>query len=275
LKGWKKLINMPRVLLTRPKQRIGEDNSFTAALKAEGIDVVEIPMITIAYPKDTTALDDAFMRLAKNEFDLCVLSSPTAVEYFHTKAIDLGITDAITTSVGFATVGAKSAQKLEEFGYKHSVPLPHQNAGAAALLISLRTFDIQGKKTLILQSQIGMAVLVRAFEMCGAEIERKVLYKTTGPSLRDCVSLLRLFEVEEERPNVIAFFSPSAVEHFVRTLAEMGAGHLSSLPTLAAIGETTAKEIEILLHRRPEIVARKANQDSLAEDIVEYLKVHK
>jgi len=267
---------MPRVLLTRPKQRIVEDNSFTNMLKVQGIDVVEIPMITISYPKDTTALDDALLRLAKKEFDLCVLSSPTAVEYFDMRANDLDVADQIRSLVGFATIGAKSAEKLEEFGYRLTVPLPHHNAGAAALLISLRTYDIRGKKTLILQSQIGMAVLVRAFEMCGAEIERHVLYETTGPSLRDCVSLLRLFEEEvQERPNVIAFFSPSAVEHFVRTLAEMGASHLSSLPILAAIGETTAKEIELLLRQRPEIVARKANQESLAQDILEYLNVHK
>lgn len=229
-------------------------------------------MITIDYPKNMTSLDNALKQLANKEFDYCVLSSPTAVEYFHGRASDLGIADAIRSTVGFSTVGAKSAERLADFGYKLAVPLPHQNAGAAALLISLRTFDIRDKKTLILQSQIGMAVLFRAFEMCGAVITHQVLYETTGPSLYDAARLLQLLEGDEtKRPNVIAFFSPSAVEYFVRTLAEMGATHLSSLPALAAIGETTAKEIEMLLRRSPEIVARKANQESLAEDIKQYL----
>ncbi len=264
---------MSRVLLTRPQQRISEDNTFSSVLKAEGIDVIEIPMITIAYPHDTKSLDEIFMRLAKKKFDLCVLSSPTAIEYFHARAENLGVHKAIRDSVGFVTIGSKSAEKLAEFGYKLTVPLPHQNAGAAALLTSLRTFDIRDKRTLILQSQIGMVVLVRAFEMCKAKIERAVLYETTGPSLHDSARLLQLFEAEEsERLDVITFFSPSAVEYFVRTLAEMGASHLSSLPVLAVIGETTAKEIELLLRRRPEIVARKANQESLAQDIVQFLK---
>ncbi len=267
---------MPKVLLTRPKDRTSSDNTFSELLKGEGIDVIEIPMINISYPKDRASLTEVLHRLAQGEFEYCVLSSPTAIEYFHGFAEELGLAETIRLNVGFATVGSKSAQKLDEFGYKLSVSLPHQNAGAAALLISLRTFDIRGKKTLILQSQIGMAVLVRAFEMCGAEIERKVLYETTGPSLHDSARLLQLFELpESERLNVISFFSPSAIEFFVRTLAEMGAHHLSSLPTLAAIGETTAKEIELLLRRRPEIVARKANQESLASDIIEYLQVHK
>ncbi len=270
----RKLIKMPKVLLTRPFQRIADDNSFSFTLQSNGVDVVEIPMITIDYPKDTTTLDLSLKRLAEKEFDYCVLTSPTAIEYFHSKVTDLGIADAIRSSVGFATIGTKSAEKLSQFGYKLALPLPHQNAGAAALLISLRTFDIRGKKTLILQSQIGMVVLTRAFEMCGAEVERKVLYETTGPSLHDSARLLQLFEADlTGRPDIIAFFSPSAVEFFVRTLAEMGTSHLSSLPTLAAIGETTAKEIELLLRRRPEIVARKANQESLAEDILNYLKI--
>jgi len=265
---------MPRVLLTRPLQRTTEDNTFSTLLKSEHIDVIEIPMITIDYPKDTTALDRSLQALADKQFDYCVLSSPTAIEYFHMRVTELGIADAIRSSVGFATIGAKSAEKLSALGYTLSVPLPHQNAGAAALLISLRTFDIRGKRTLILQSQIGLVVLLRAFEMCGAEIERRVLYETTGPTLHNSARLLQLFEADfTERPNVIAFFSPSAVEFFVRTLAEMGASHLSFLPTLAAIGETTAKEIELLLRRRPEIVARKANQESLAQDILTYLKI--
>jgi uroporphyrinogen-III synthase len=266
---------MPKVLLTRPKDRISADNTFSGILKAEGIDVVEIPMITISYPKDTEDLAQVFKRLANGEFDYCVLSSPTAIEYFHAFAEELRVAEAIRQHVGFATIGAKSAEKLEEFGYRISVPLPHQNAGAAALLISLRTFNISGKKTLILQSQIGMAVLVRAFDMCGADIERKVLYETTGPSLHDSARLLQFFETEMfERSNIITFFSPSAVEYFVRTLAEMSAQTLNNLPILAAIGETTAKEIELLLKRRPEIVARKANQESLALDILEYINAN-
>jgi uroporphyrinogen-III synthase len=250
------------------------DNSFSTLLRSEGIEVIEIPMITIDYPKDSGALDLSLSRLSKKEFDYCVLSSPTAIEYFHARVTDMGIADSIRSSVGFATIGVKSAERLADFGYTLAVPLPHQNAGAAALLTSLRSFDIRGKKTLILQSQIGLVVLVRAFEICGAIIERQILYETTGPSLHDAAKLIQLFEVDvAERPNVIAFFSPSAVEFFVRTLAEMGASHLSSLPSLAAIGETTAKEIEMLLRRKPEIVARKANQESLALDILNYLKI--
>ena len=265
---------MSKVLLTRPLQRTGVDNTFRKRLEAEGVKVVEIPMIDIRFPKETSLLDQSLMKLAAGQIDYCVLASPTAIELFHERVTQLGIAGLVKRHIGFATVGEKSVRKLEELGYRVAIPLPHQNAGAAALLISLRTFDVRGKNVLLLQSQIGLVVLYRAFEMCGAVLERHTLYETTGPTLADSARLLQLFEVDEqEQLDVITFFSPSAVEYFVKTLAEMGSSHLSSLPVLAAIGETTAKEIELLLYRKPEIVARKANQESLAEDILEFLNV--
>ena len=115
---------MPRVLLTRPLQRIAADNSFSAILKSDGIDVIEIPMITIDYPKDTTALDLSLKRLAEKEFDYCVLSSPTAIEYFHARVTDLGIADVIRSSVGFATIGAKSLVDGSNFCVATREPKP-------------------------------------------------------------------------------------------------------------------------------------------------------
>jgi uroporphyrinogen-III synthase len=241
-------------------------------LHERGIEVIDLPMIQIDFPKNTADLDDALRRLANGEFDYCVLSSPTAIEFFHHRVSDLGLYEAVKEKIGFATVGEKSAAKLSEFGYRIDVPLPHQNAGAAQLLTELRTFPIRGKRVLFFQSQIGLVVLNRAFEMCGAEIERHTLYVTSGPTLRDAARLVNLLEEPNgRRPEVVAFFSPSAVESFVRTIVQMSTELRKDLPALAAIGETTALEIKLLLKRDANIVARKANQESLAQDIISFI----
>jgi uroporphyrinogen-III synthase len=73
-----------------------------------------------------------------------------------------------------------------------------------------------------------------------------------------------------DRADVIAFFSPSAVTNFAQTLA--GTGLLDNLPTLAAIGKTTAHAIEETLHRTPDIIAPKADMTSMANEMVEYLR---
>jgi uroporphyrinogen-III synthase len=242
-------------------------------LQSEGIEVIEVPMVRLDFPPDTRNLDCVLGRLAKKEFDYVVLTSPTAVEFFHERISDLGLSDIIREQAKFGTVGQKSAGKLFHFGYTLELPLPNQNAGAAELLIALRTMNLRGKRVLLLQSQIGMKVMERAFEMVGAETERETLYQTSGPSLYDSAKLMQLLEVQDGVPvDAVAFFSPSAAESFVRTIQEMGVDHLYKLPTLAAIGETTAFEIGMRLRRRPEIVARKSNQESLAQDIIAYIK---
>lgn len=264
---------MASVIITRPKERLAGDNFFRTMLEESGIRTIELPMIRVALPDDTRALDTALTKLSKGAFDQAVLSSPTAIEFFHERASDLGLTEDIQKHIGFATVGMKSGEKLQSLGYKLSFPLPAQNAGAAALLKTLRTLDLRDTKTLLLQSQIGIAVLERAFEMVGSETQRVTLYETSGPAIADAARLVQLLELSDnERPGVIAFFSPSAVEHFAKTLRELNRDVLDDLPALAAIGETTAFEIGMRLNRRADVVARKADQKSLAEDIVKWIE---
>ncbi len=264
---------MPSVILTRPIQRqTKEDNHFTEILSQADVKVISLPMIQIDFPKDTRDLDCALSRLAKSEYEYCVLASPTAIDFFHARVTDLGLHDAIAANVGFATVGEKSAARLEQYGYRITAPLPHENAGAAALLTMLRTVGLEGKKVLLLQSQIGLVVLKRALEMCKADLDHQVLYETTGPTLHDAAMLIHLLEESgDAQPAVVAFFSPSAVHSFVKTIVQMNSQLRYTLPALAAIGETTAMDIRILLQREPEIIARKANQESLAQDILSYL----
>jgi uroporphyrinogen-III synthase len=265
---------MASVILTRPKDRLApSENFFRAILDDRGIRTIELPMIRVTLPEDTRDLDCALSKLAKGGYDHAVLASPTAVEFFHERVTDLGLAEDIQKRIGFATVGAKSGEKLTSLGYQLKFPLPAQGAGAAALLKTLRTYDLRGTKTLLLQSQIGIVVLERAFEMVGSKTERVTLYETLGPAIADAARLVQLLEGSQDaRPEVIAFFSPSAVEQFAKALRELNRDVLDDLPTLAAIGETTAFEIAMRLNRKADIVARKADQKSLAEDIVSWLE---
>jgi uroporphyrinogen-III synthase len=262
---------MPRVILTRPIQRLQKDNSFTEILRSANIEVIEIPMISIRYPTDTSDLDTALHRLAARDYSNVILTSPTAIEMFDERVTTLELKDRIGFFDGFGTIGNRSAEKLRSFGYKVGLPLPSEQAGAAALLKELRLSSLRDKSILLLQSNIGSPVLERAFEMVGALTDRVTLYETSGPTLADSARLM--FELEENTlrsTTIVTFFSPSAVDYFVKTLAQMNVEQLKSLPLLAAIGETTAFEIRIRLRHEPEIIARKADQISLAEDIIHY-----
>jgi len=230
----------------------------------------ELPMLNFELPAETGDLDLAMERAARGEFHSIILSSPTAVHFFHERARDLDLLDALRIKGRFGAVGRATANALEAIGCEMSIPIP-THAGSHQLAAMLSGYDLAGKHMLLLQSQLGLEILEHSLRELGAETERVTLYLTKGPTLGDAARLLNLLE-GQKRPDVIAFFSPSAVSYFIRSVAEMGAGHLHNLPALATIGETTAKAIEEGLRRRPEIVARKADQQSLAEDILHYLK---
>lgn len=266
---------MPSVLLTRPLLQSSGEDTLHVLLTQSGITVLELPMLNFELPPETEELDAALHRASRGEFHAIILSSPTAVHFFKERAGDLGLLDALQIMARFGAVGRATADALEALGCDIALPIPI-HAGSHHLVAMLAQHDLAGKPILLLQSQLGLEILEHSLSELGAEPHRVTLYYTNGPKLADSARLLHLLEIPAggiPRPDVIAFFSPSAVSYFVRSLAEMGSDHLRNLPPLAAIGETTAKAVEEALRRRPEIVARKADQKSLAEDILKFLQL--
>ncbi len=260
------------VLLTRPDPfSIGEGEIHTI-LRGAGAIVKELPMINFDLPSDTTALDVALHRASVGEFAAIILSSPTAAHFLAQHAESIGLLPALRKRGAFGAVGNATTAVLRKHGFQIFLPIP-ASGGSGHLASLLSTQNLSGQQVLLLQSQIGLDVLEHALVAIGAKPERVTLYNTNGPRLEDLARLVRYLE-NESRPEVIAFFSPSAVTHFTRALAEMASGLLHNLPALACIGETTSKAVEAALHRRPEIVARKADQRTLAEGILHYLELH-
>ncbi len=228
-------------------------------------------MLRFDWPADLTVVDRSLERAAAGAFEAIVLSSPTAVNFFEERAQEHGLLARICASTRFGAVGRATANELAVFGIGVDFPIP-SHGGSLELASVLSHDNLAGKHILLLQSQLGLETLTHSLREIGAIPERVTLYVTEGPTLEDAARLVNLLE-SKARPDAIAFFSPSAVHNFVRTLAEMASGLIRELPPLAAIGETTAKAIEETLHKRPEIVARKADQTSLAQDILHYLEL--
>jgi uroporphyrinogen-III synthase len=253
-----------KVLLTRPRIRSSEDDELHRILNGAGIISEEIPMISFSLPPDLTELDSALHRTSRGEFDSIILSSPTAVHFFEQRSRQLGLLDTIRIKQKFGAVGEVTARELTLLGLQIQFPIPAEG-GSRELIQLLSKSDLAGQHILLLQSQIGLNTLQNALHEIGALPERATLYHTSGPTPSDSARLIALMQ-SNDRPNVIAFFSPSAITNFATTLA--GTGLLDNLPTLAAIGKTTAQAIEETLHRTPEIVAPKADMTSMANEII-------
>lgn len=258
---------MKRVLLTRPLLRSSNDDKLHRILEDAGIIIEEIPMISFSLPPVLTELDSALHRAASGKYDGIIFSSPTAVRFFEERVRELLLMDALRKNARFGAVGDATARELTRLGFEIHFPIPAVG-GSRELIQLLPKSDLAGKHILLLQSQIGLNTLQNALHEIGALPERVTLYHTNGPTPADARRLIALLE-SNDRPNVIAFFSPSAVTNFARMLA--GTGLLDNLPTLAAIGKTTAQAIEETLHRTPEIIAPKADMTSMANAIIRYL----
>jgi uroporphyrinogen-III synthase len=263
---------MPKVLLTRPRQRTHKNDTLHRTLMQSGVQVLELPMLNFELPRDTGSLDQAIERAATGEYAYVILASPTAVHFLHDRAEEIGFLEALQHSGSFGAVGHATAEEAIRCGFRVELPIP-ASAGSHQLAAMLGGYKLIGSPILLLQSQLGLDVLDNALSEMGAQADRETLYYTKGPTLGDSARLLHLLE-SGSTPDVIAFFSPSSVMYFIRTLAEMASGLIRMLPPIACIGETTAKAVEEALHRRPEIVARKADQASLAEDILAYLRLN-
>lgn len=260
---------MPKVLLTRPAQRQHKDDTLHRTLQSAGVQVLELPMLNFEMPRETSLLDAALSQIAAGQYRYVILASPTAVHFLYEHAQETGVYEAVRESGRFGAVGQATAEELDRCGFQVDLPIP-PSAGSHQLAAMLAGYDLVGQPLLLLQSQLGLDTLEHALTQMGAIVERETLYYTKGPTLGDSARLLHLLE-SGSGPDVIAFFSPSSVMYFIRTLAEMSSGLIRTLPPIACIGETTAKAVEEALHRRPEIVARKADQSSLAQDILAYL----
>ncbi len=259
---------MKKVLLTRPRERSSDADALHCILNDAGIIIEEIPMITFSLPPDLTQLDAVLQQASCGEFHSIMLFSPTAVIFFERRAQSLRSLNALRINGRFGAIGEATAKELSRIGFDVQFPIPAE-AGSKEFAQLLSKSDLTGKRILLLQSQIGLNTLSNALRKIGALPERVTLYHTSGPTPDNVARLVSLMQ-SKERPDVIAFFSPSAVTNFVQALS--GTGLLDNLPTLAAIGKTTAQAIEETLHSTPEIVAPKADMTSMANEIVKYLQ---
>ncbi len=262
---------MPKVLLTRPRLRSSASDELHQILSGAGIEIEALPMLRFEPPADPRELDRALRNAAQGMFDAILLSSPTAVDFFEARARELGLLETFRHTTRFGSVGTATARALAALGIETAFPVP-SHGGSKELAAILNERRLAGARILLLQSQIGLEVLEDALREIEAWPKRVTLYYTEGPSTADAARLVNMLKCDA-RPDVIVFFSPSAFHNFLRVFAEMPGGLPRDLPALAAIGETTARAIEYVLNRRPEIIAQKTDQVSMANAILNYLGI--
>lgn len=243
-----------RIVVTRrPEQSAG----LSARLRELGATVVELPLIVIAPPADSRPLDEALRAL--DRYDWVVFTSANAVHAVAGRLAELGLAPRLLTDRKIASVGPSTTEALRAMVPDVDVAVEPGSHDAASLLQELAA-AARGRRFLLPTSDRGRETLPVGLRERGAKVDVVVAYRTIAPA--DLSQ--RVLEGLRERPDMVIFASPSAVQNLV-AVAE---GQARRIPA-AVIGSVTEEAC-----RRAEIDVEVVASPSTTEGLVTALARH-
>ncbi|MHB1050360.1 MAG: uroporphyrinogen-III synthase [Bacteroidota bacterium] len=242
------------VVTRRPEQAV----EFSDLLTQAGARVIHYPAVDISAPPTWSECDAALSRLT--EYAGIIFTSMNSVEFFFRRAEERGAADRLRSQTLFA-VGEKTRSVIESFGGR-TEDLPETYTGAELARRIVRQ-PVRGKRFLFPKGNLAREELPAILESAGAILDAVTVYETTEPPFTE--DRRKLLTEIESTADLLTFFSPSSVHHFVRraTLQNMRSKQC------AVIGAVTAdaaqrEGLDIVL------VAQRSTARSFAESIVRF-----
>ena len=213
------------IVVTRRKEQAKE---FSDLLEQVGASVILFPAVEIAEPSSWSECDTALERL--NDYSGIIFTSANAVEYFFRRVAEQRKSSQMSSRM--YAVGEKTKEKIESFGF-HTEEIPaHFSAEQLAREMVQRV--VTGKRFLFPKGNLAKKDIERILSSHGAFVENVVVYRTQEPELNAARKML-LSEIKG-RADLITFFSPSSVIHFLNTVPK----NIVDAKDVAVFGETTA-----------------------------------
>jgi uroporphyrinogen-III synthase len=249
-------LNNLRVAVTRAEDQA---QGLADQLRALGATPLVYPVIAIAPPADTAALDDALARL--DSYDWLIVASANAATAVVARLRAIGSGPAALAHARVGAVGPATAEALRR--YDVPVELVPERHDAEGLLHALAAReDLAGRRVLLPQANLARPALAEGLRARGAHVDAPVAYRTVpAPGADRLASALRSGAVD-----VLTFTSPSAVRATLDALglSRPDAAALLDRVLVACIGPTTAEaamrlgmRVDVLpeLHTSPGLVA--------------------
>jgi uroporphyrinogen III methyltransferase/synthase len=229
-----------RVLVTRSREQaagLGEELARLGAVP------VYFPVLAIAPPASTAALDHAVSRLA--EYDWLVLTSTNAVDALFERMGASGIDARALAGCRVCAVGPATAASLELRGIIADL-VPEEASGEgvlAALSGALGERGLAEARFLMPRAEEGRDVIPDGISAAGGRIDVVTAYRTVCPEEPDAAALAgRLLD---GGVRAVTFTSPSAVRNL---LGRLGGGEraraLLDRAAIVTIGPTTTAAVE-------------------------------
>lgn len=176
-----------RVLVPRPA---GRGSDLVDALEHAGAVVTAVPLISIAPPADTGALDLAVLALAAGDFSWVAFTSVNAVKSVIERAGALALDPVVTADTRVAAVGPSTAQALRDNGIP--VDLVPTGGGSSAALAAVWPAPHPGESVLLPRSDLAAETLSAALNAAGYRVDAVTAYRTVvGPVPGDLADSLQ------------------------------------------------------------------------------------
>jgi uroporphyrinogen III methyltransferase/synthase len=194
-----------RLVVTRSR---GQASKLSTALREEGADVYELPLIRREPPTDLRAFGELVQDA--HQYEWLVFTSANGVDAFFTMFHKLYDDAREIGGVKFAAVGAATAQRLRE--HRYQVDLVAENFHAAGLAETFRGHtDVENLKILVVRPEEASGELAAALTKMGAIVDEAMAYRTV-PETRDRTRAAE--RLAAEGADLVVFTSSSTVRNF-------------------------------------------------------------
>ncbi len=250
-----------RVLVTRTREQASD---LARALANAGAEPVELPTLEIRQRFDEGRLNTAVDALKAGDYGWIVFTSANAVDIFFQFMRERGL-DARGVVASVAAIGPGTAAALERWGIKVDLmPEPDRYVAEGLLAAFEEQSDPRGQRVLLPRAEGARDVLIEGLTEQGATVDEVTLYVAAPPEDPDAEGLRRLRSGEID---VATFASSSSVRNLVSLLG----GEVEPLRRcrIACIGPITARTVEELLGRPPDVVAQEHTIPGLVRALIE------
>lgn len=221
------------IVLTRSGEQAVEPRK---KLESLGANVITFPTIKIV-PISVFNHFDTYAEKIK-EFDYIVFTSENAVEYSIKRLRETK--RELPEDLQVVCVGKKTAEKCEEYGIK--VDIVPADYSAEGLLKYFSDKDIVEKKFFIPSSAIARTELKMGLLQQKADVVQIPIYDAAMPDEDEIVKGKK--QLEGKKIDLIIFTSPTTFNNFLKIMDIDKPSKFFKEIKIAAIGPTTASEIE-------------------------------
>ncbi|MCL5097305.1 MAG: uroporphyrinogen-III C-methyltransferase [Candidatus Omnitrophica bacterium] len=250
------------IVVTRP---IEQAEPFSHRLMELGADVLEIPMIKTAAPRDNHALAEALVGL--NSYDWIIFTSPNGVTWFFSIFFKKFQDMRDIGGVRIAAIGPATAAKLRELHLQVDI-MPEEALATKVASAMVAYESIVNLRILLLRAEVATPELPKMLEELGAIVDDIPCYRTVPETSASPEAIAKL---TESGADWISFTSGSTVQQFDEHF------HLPQLIKkfpqikLASIGPETSKALDAL-SLKPTIEANPHTIEGMVDTLVQTSK---